>query len=56
MKSISTTEYNNFLTAIKAANDSEDKKALAQIKKRLMTEFEQNNDTYYLLRQFRYDV
>lgn len=54
---MNSSDYNKFLAAIKAANDMADKKALAQIQKRLLTEFDaDDNDVDYLIRQFRYHV
>ena len=54
---MNSNDYNKFLAAIKAANENVDKKALAQIQKRLLTEFESNdNDVDYLIRQFRYHI
>lgn len=54
---MNSTDYNRFLAAIKAANDSADKQALAQIQKKLIAEYPSNdNDVDYLIRQFRYHV
>ena len=50
-------DYNKFLAAIKAANDSADKEALRQIQKQLIAKFGlSDNDVDYLIRQFRYNV
>ena len=50
-------EYNRFLSAIKVANNLADKHALAQIQKKLITEYPSGDkDVDYLIRQFRYHV
>ena len=50
-------EYNMYLAAIKAANDSADKEALRQIQKQLIAKYGlDDNDADYLIRQFRYNV
>lgn len=50
-------EYNMYLAAIKAANDSADKEALRQIQKQLIAKYGiDDNDVYYLLKKFRYNV
>lgn len=55
--SIPSTEYNRYLAAIKAANDSGDKEALRQIQKQIVAKYgPSDNDADYLLRQFRYNV
>lgn len=57
MNSIPSSEYNRYLSAIKAANDSGDRDALRQIQKLLISAYgPTNNDADYLLRQFRYHV
>lgn len=57
MRSIPSSEYNRYLAAIKAANDSGDKDALRQIQKLLISNYGPNDDDVdYLLRQFRYNV
>lgn len=54
---IPSSEYNRYLAAIKAANDSQDKEALRQIQKQLIAQYGPNDsDADYLLRQFRYSV
>ena len=50
-------DYNKYLAAIKAANDSADKEALRQIQKQLIAKFGlSDNDVDYLIRQFRYNI
>ncbi len=55
--SMSSSDYNRYLSAIKAANDSMDKEALRQIQKQLIATYgPADRDVDYLLRQFRYNV
>lgn len=55
--SIPSSEYNRYLAAIKAANNSADKEALRQIQKQLVAKYgPSDNDVDWLLRQFRYNV
>lgn len=55
--SIPSSEYNRYLAAIKAANDSGDKEALRQIQKQLIAHYGPgDSDADYLIRQFRYSV
>lgn len=57
MKNMTSSEYNRFLAAIKAANDSEDRDALRQIQKQLISMYgAADDDVDYLIRQFRYNV
>ena len=57
MSKMPSSDYNKYLSAIKAANDSEDKEALRQIQKQLIAQYGPNDsDADYLLRQFRYSV
>lgn len=50
-------DYNRYLAAIKAANDSADKEALRQIQKQLIANYGlKDNDVDYLIRQFRYNI
>jgi hypothetical protein len=57
MKKMTSSEYNRFLAAIKAANDSEDRDALRQIQKQLVSMYgAADSDVDYLIRQFRYHV
>ncbi len=57
MSSIPSSEYNKYLAAIKAANDSGNKEALRKIRDALLAEYGPlNDDVDYLLRQFRYNV
>ena len=52
-----SSDYNRYLAAIKAANDSADKEALRQIQKQLIANYGlADNDVDYLIRQFRYNV
>jgi len=54
---MSSSDYNNYLSAIKAANDAQDKDTLARIKSRLIAEYGLNdNDVTRLLNYFRYNV
>ena len=54
---MNSSEYNNYLSAIKAANDAEDKDTLARIKSRHIAEYGlNNNDVTRLLNTFRYNV
>lgn len=56
-KSMSTKDYNLYLAAIKAANDTADKESLRQIQKRLLADYGlNNNDVRYLISRFRYNV
>ena len=41
--SIPSSEYNRYLAAIKAANDSQDKEALRQIQKQLIAQYGPND-------------
>ena len=55
--SIPSGEYNRYLAAIKAANDSGDKEALRLIQKQLVSKYgPTDKDVDWLLRQFRYNV
>ncbi len=52
-----SSDYNRYLAAIKAANDSEDRESLRQIQKYLLASFGPSDpDVDYLIRQFRYHV
>jgi len=54
---MNSSDYNNYLSAIKAANDAQDKERLRQIKSRLIAEYGlKDKDADYLVRQFRYSV
>lgn len=57
MTTMPSSDYNRYLSAIKAANDSADKDALRLIQKQLVAQYgPSNDDVDYLLRQFRYNV
>lgn len=57
MKSMTSSEYNRFLAAIKAANNSEDRDALRQIQKQLISMYgAADDDVDYLIRQFQYNI
>lgn len=57
MSSMSSSEYNKYLSVIKAANDSQDKEALRQVQKQLISKYGMdNNDVTRLINQFRYSV
>ena len=54
---MSSSDYNRYLSAIKAANDTADKEALRQIQKDMIKNYGlADNDVDYLLRQFRYNI
>ncbi len=54
---MNSSDYNKYLAAIKAANDSADRDALRQIQKQLIANYDlQDNDVDYLIRQFRYHI
>lgn len=54
---MNSSDYNKYLKAIKAANDTEDREALRQIQKQLISQYGLNdNDVDYLIRQFRYHI
>ena len=54
---MSSSDYNRYLAAIKAANDAADKEALRQIQKDMIKNYGlSDNDVDYLLRQFRYNI
>lgn len=54
---MNSSDYNKYLAAIKAANDTADKDALRQIHKQLIANYgPQDNDVDYLIRQFRYHI
>lgn len=57
MSSIPARDYNRYLAAIKAANDSGDKEVLRQIKKQLIATYgASNDDVRHLIGKFRYYV
>ena len=50
-------EYEQYKSAIEAANDSQDKEALRQIQKQLIAKYgPDDRDVYYLLQKFKYTV
>lgn len=54
---MSSSDYNRYLTAIKAANDVADKETLRQIQKDMIKNYGlADQDVDYLIRQFRYSV
>jgi len=54
---MNASDYNNYLSAIKAANDAQDKETLKRIQSRLIAEYSlQDNDVHWLLQQFRYNL
>lgn len=54
---IPSSDYNRYLSAINAANDSQDKEALRQIQKQLIAKYGlDNDDVKYLIKKFRYTV
>ncbi len=57
MAGIPASEYNNYLAIINAANDSQDKEALKQIQKQLVSKYGMDNeDVKWLIKKFRYSV
>ena len=56
MEPMPAKDYNYYLTAIKAANDSADKEALRQIQKQLITRYGLSDDVRSLLGKFKYSV
>ena len=55
--SIPSSEYNRYLAAIKAANDSGTKELLRQIRDALYAPYGPlDDDVDYLIRQFRYNI
>ena len=57
MSQMPSSDYNKYLSAIKAANDSQDKEALRQIQKQLIAKYgPDDDDVRYLLKKFRYNV
>lgn len=55
--SMPTNDYYKYRSAIEAANDSADKEALRQIQKQLIAKYGiDDDDVYYLLKKFRYNV
>ena len=54
---MNSSDYNKYLSAIKAANDSADREALRQIQKQLIANYGlDNEDVQRLLKLFRYNV
>jgi len=54
---MSSSDYNDYLSAIETANNSQDKNALAKIKSRLISEYGlSDSDVSRLLGYFRYKV
>ncbi len=52
-----SSDYNRYLSAIKAANDRADREALRQIQKDMIARYGLGDgDVDYLIRQFRYNV
>lgn len=52
-----SSDYNRYLAAIKAANDSADKDTLRQLQRDMIARFGLGDDDVdYLIRQFRYNV
>ena len=57
MVKMSTDDYYRYKSAIQAANDSEDRGALRQIQKQLISKYGlDNDDVKQLLKYFRYMV
>ena len=54
---MNSSAHNNYLQAIKAANDAQDRETLARIKSRLIAEYGLNDeDVIYLIKQIRYSL
>lgn len=54
---MTTSDYYKYKSAIKAANDSQDREALRQIQKQLIAKYGlDNDDVKQLLRYFKYSV
>lgn len=54
---MNATDFNRYLAAIKAANDSADKEALRQIQKQLIANYGlKDDDVDDLIKKFRYYV
>lgn len=52
-----SADYNRYLAAIKAANDTANKDLLRKIRDELLMKYEiDDKDVEYLIRQFRYHV
>ena len=57
METFYTSDYEKYKSAIEAANDSQDREALKQIQKQLISKYGlDNRDVKYLLEKFRYNV
>jgi len=57
VNTVNSSDYNNYLSAIKQANDNGDKESLGRIKAQLIANYGlSDNDVNYLLKQFRYNV
>ncbi len=57
MEKMTTKDYYTYKSAIEAANDSDDKKSLAQIQKQLVARYSlENSDVTALLKMFKYTV
>lgn len=57
MDRMTSSDYNKYLSAIQAANDSADKESLAQLQKQLIARYGlENEDVKQLLKYFRYAV
>ena len=54
---MNSSDFNNHLSAIKAANDAQDRATLARIKSRLIAEYGlSDEDVKYLIKQIRYSL
>ena len=54
---MTTDDYYKYKSAIQAANDSDDREALRQIQKQLISKYGlDNNDVKQLIKYFRYSV
>ena len=57
LESMTNKDYYSYISAIEAANDTQDKEALRQIQKQLIAKYTlDNEDVRDLLRKFRYSV
>ena len=54
---MNSSDYNKYLSAIKIANDNDDRDALRKIQTQLIAKYGlDDNDANYLIRQFRHNV
>ena len=57
MRKMTLSEYEKYKSAIEVSNETQDKEALRQIQKQLISEYGlHNDDVQILLKKFRYTV